>query len=102
MVDFLEKIKTLSQALTNLQSAFSQCSLVGAGGGGGGYAHHIVVSKIQKKHFWLATQLYPQNDWTGWHFRVNYDVFAQAKFLLNCKFLYSTNFRKLQFSWIVP
>ena len=37
-------------------------------------AVHLVVSKIQWKPFWLATQLYPQNDWTGWQNRVNYDV----------------------------
>ena len=44
--------------------------------------HYVMVSKIQWKPFWLATQLYPQNDWTGWHAqnRVNYDVYAQAQF----------------------
>ena len=26
-----------------------------------------MVSKIQWKPSWLATQLCPQNDWTGWH-----------------------------------
>ena len=31
-------------------------------------AHYVMVSKIQWKPFWLATQLYPQNDWTGWNF----------------------------------
>ena len=39
-----------------------------------------MVCKIQWKLFWLATQLCPQNDWTGWQFRVNSDVFAQAQF----------------------
>ena len=29
-----------------------------------GRAHYIMVSKIQWKPFWLATQIYPQNDWT--------------------------------------
>ena len=33
---------------------------------------------LQPTHFWLATQLDPQNDWTAWRIRVNYDVFAQA------------------------
>ena len=28
-------------------------------------AHYVMVSKIQWKPFWLASQLYPQNDWTG-------------------------------------
>ena len=37
-----------------------------------------MVSNFQWKPFWLATQLDPQNDWTGWQFRVNYDVFTQA------------------------
>ena len=32
----------------------------------GACAHYIMVSKIQWKPFWLATQLYPQNDWTAW------------------------------------
>ena len=30
-----------------------------------GCAHYVMVSKIQWKPFRLATQLYPQNDWTG-------------------------------------
>ena len=33
----------------------------------GGRAHYVMVSKIQWKPFWLATQLDPQNDWTGLH-----------------------------------
>ena len=33
-----------------------------------------MISKIQWKPFWPAIQVYPQNDWTGWGFRVNYDV----------------------------
>ena len=37
-----------------------------------------MVSKIQWKPFWLATQWDPQNDWTATQNRVNYDVFAQA------------------------
>ena len=44
----------------------------------GGRAHYVVGSRIQCKPFWLATQLYPQNDWTGWKNRVNYDIWAQA------------------------
>ena len=45
-----------------------------------GRAHYSMVSKIQLKPFWLATQLYPQNDWTGWQNGVNDDAFAQAPF----------------------
>ena len=41
-----------------------------------GRAHHVIVSKIQWKPFWLAIQLYPQIDWTGWQNGVNDDVFA--------------------------
>ena len=41
-------------------------------------AHYVMVSKIQWKPFWLATQRDPQNDWTATQNRVNYDVFAQA------------------------
>ena len=37
-----------------------------------------MVSKIQWKPFWLATELCPQNDWTGWQNGVNDDVRAQA------------------------
>ena len=37
-----------------------------------------MVSKIQWRPLWLATQLHPQNDSTGWQNRVNYDVFAHA------------------------
>ena len=44
----------------------------------GACAHCVMASKYQWKPFWLAAQLYPQNDWTGWQNRVNYDVFAQA------------------------
>ena len=35
---------------------------------------YIMVSKDQWKSFWLATQLYPEHDWTGWQNGVNYDV----------------------------
>ena len=34
-------------------------------------AHYVMVSKIQWKPFWLATQLDPQNDWTATQNRVN-------------------------------
>ena len=44
----------------------------------GGRTHYTIVFKIQWKPFWLATQLYPQHDWTGWQFHVYYDVCAQA------------------------
>ena len=45
----------------------------------GACAHYVMVSKFQWKWLWLVTQLLdPQNDWTGWQIRVNYDVFAQA------------------------
>ena len=44
----------------------------------GGRAHYVMVSKIQWTPYWLATQLYPPNDWTGWQNGVNDDVCAQA------------------------
>ena len=34
--------------------------------------------KIQWKPFWLASQHYSQNDWTGWQNGVDYDVSACA------------------------
>ena len=37
-----------------------------------------MVSKIQWKPFWFATQLYPQNDCTGWQNGVNDDECRQA------------------------
>ena len=40
--------------------------------------HYVMLSTTQSKPFWLATQLYPQNDWTGWQNGVNDDVCAQA------------------------
>ena len=41
--------------------------------------HYVMVSKLRWKPFWLATQLYPQNDhdWTGWQNGVNDDACAQ-------------------------
>ena len=45
----------------------------------GACAHYVMVSKIQWKPFWLATQLYPQKDWIGWQNGVNYDVCTQAR-----------------------
>ena len=48
----------------------------------GACAHYVMVSKFQWKPFWLATQRDPQNDWTATQKRVNYDVFAQAPFVL--------------------
>ena len=47
-------------------------------GGGGGGARYVMVSKFQWKPFLLATQLFPQNDWTGWQNGVNDDVCTQA------------------------
>ena len=38
----------------------------------GACAHYVMVSKIQWKPFWLATQRDPQNDWTATQNRVNY------------------------------
>ena len=43
-----------------------------------GRAHYVMVSKIQWKPFWLATQPYLQNDWTGWQNGVNDDVCVHA------------------------
>ena len=48
------------------------------GGGGGGRAHYVMVSTIQWKPFWLATQLYSQNEWAGQQNGVNDDVCAKA------------------------
>ena len=42
--------------------------------------HYVMVFKIQWKPFWLATQLYPYNDWTGRQNVVSYDVIAEAPF----------------------
>ena len=50
--------------------------------------HYMVVSKIEWQPFWLANQLYPQNDWAGWRLRVNNDVFAQAYGILEL-YMYS-------------
>ena len=36
------------------------------------------TAPIQWKPFWLATQFYTQNDWTGWQFRKNYDDCSQV------------------------
>ena len=41
-------------------------------------AHNVMVFRIQWQPFWLATQLYPQNDWTGWQNGVNYGVEAPS------------------------
>ena len=42
--------------------------------------YYIMVSKIQWKPVWLATQLYPQSNWTGWQSGVTYAVSASAPF----------------------
>ena len=44
----------------------------------GASANYIMVSRIQWKPFWLATQRDPPNDWTGWQICVNCDIFAQV------------------------
>ena len=56
----------------------------------GGRAQYVLDSKNQWKPFWLATQLYPENDWTGWQNGVNDDECAQAPFnvCLNAFFQY--------------
>ena len=43
-----------------------------------GREHYVMVSRSQRKPFWLATQLDPQNDWTEWQKGVNDDVCALA------------------------
>ena len=50
-------------------------------GSNGDRLHYVIVSEIQWKPFWLATQVYPQNDWTGWQNGVNYDVCALASII---------------------
>ena len=57
----------------------------------GACAHYVMVSKFQWKPFWLATQRDLQNDWTATQNRVNYDVFAQAPFMIPIS-LSSSNF----------
>ena len=37
-----------------------------------------VAQPVLWKPFWLATQFYTQNDWTGWQFRKNYDDCSQV------------------------
>ena len=46
-----------------------------------GGAHYVMVSRIQWQPFWIATQLCPQNDWTGWQFCAHYDTCVQPPFL---------------------
>ena len=42
-----------------------------------------MVSRIQWKPFWLVTQFYPHNDWTGWQnvWNVTYSHFPHGKVL---------------------
>ena len=42
--------------------------------------HFVMVFKITWKPFWLATQLYPQSDWTGRQNGVKNGVSAHAPF----------------------
>ena len=44
-----------------------------------------------------ATQLYPENDWTGWQDGVNDDVFAQAPFLHTVSLFHSPLNEKMFF-----
>ena len=39
-----------------------------------GSVHYVMLSKSQRKPFWLANWLYPQSDWAGWQIHVNCDV----------------------------
>ena len=48
---------------------------------------HSIQSSME---LWLATQLNPQNDWTGWQNRVNYDVFAPGPIVLFGEVMYIT------------
>ena len=41
-------------------------------------AHHVIVPKIRWEPFWLASQLYPPNDWDGRQFHVNSGVCTQT------------------------
>ena len=53
-----------------------------------------MVSKIQRKPFWLATQTCSQSDWSGWQNGVNCDIFAQAP-LLHTLTLKSISFKTI-------
>ena len=47
----------------------------------GACAHSgLMVSKVQWRPFWLATQLYPQKEWTGWQFRVSYGIYSHSSY----------------------
>ena len=61
-------MKTCGRMYTLFQRYVGQCA-------NGACAHYVMLSKLLG---WLATQLDPQNDWTGWHIRVHYDVCAQG------------------------
>ena len=82
---FLQNVRCLSQVI-----------------GMGGRAHYFMVSKIQWKPFWLATQLYPQNDWTGWQNGVNDDAqapFGQKASCASIRFSLEHNVHSLQSHW---
>ena len=39
-----------------------------------GHVPYVMISKVQWKTFWLATQFKPKSSWAGWQVRVNYYV----------------------------
>ena len=51
----------------------------------GARAHFVMVPKLKWKPFWLAAQLYPQNNSTWWQNRVNYDVLVRAPSNWKCR-----------------
>ena len=68
--------------VVSVASAFQNTFQCVSPSGGWACTHYVMVSKFQWKPFWLTTQLYAQNGWTGWQNRVNNDVLAQAPLLV--------------------
>ena len=73
-------LKNKTKKISFHQSKF--INLLHSLGTNGACVHYVMVSKIQRKPFWLAAKLYPQNVWTGCQFDVKYDIFAQAQSIL--------------------
>ena len=58
---------------------------------------YVMASKSQWKPFWLASELYLQNDWAGWQHLVTFDEWALAPLVsplqrFNCGNTYTNNF----------
>ena len=66
--------RVLTRLFVDIDHECAECKLYVNATPNGACAHHVMVSRVQRKPFWIATHLYPSNYSTEWQNGVNYGV----------------------------